>query len=988
MNNTSNIGENNTGSVNPTNIGSVQGMGPLPIPSANPQPINVMPQPIQPITPGQPVAPINTQNVVSSPMNIPTQPVQNLVNNQVPGQSPAILGGVNPQPVQQPIPVNPTPVNPMPVNPMPVMPTPVQPSAPVQAPVQSVATSNPSVNTNVQPINTVPTNNVPMSPTNTEPMPMIPNVDDLIAQAPVQPAVPVAPQMSQPTLTPQDSKVELNMNDSVKIDISPKKEKKKEKVKKVTNQFDDEYEEYAHSNKAPLVMAIIFVGMLVVAFVYYFVIMTPSKVFDKAIDTTIDYFKEFLTGVEGSEKKMKFDLGFVLNTDQDEFKDDTKNYKQKPIDYIKDDYLRGIIYFDSKNQDTRVQLKSYKRLDNFKEIKYNGKAVMNEDGTISDENLKKLIEEGRTTGENKINSQFIKSEKDKENYTEMLDFSFYSVRVKDETTKKDINDIFIGPIRYIDYNNLDSYAKDYAKAEGKQVEDSKIERIEANNVISGLRTVLFDKVFSKIDENGDMDENLKELLDKVNENANLELSYDTVDSVAKIIVAIKDKITEKIDPDHNEEDAKIIDRHIVTKKIDRTTTVALKAHIKVNKDKITQLYKDIFTEFKEGVVHVKPANGEEYDIDVLQEFSNILGVDKDLIKKNLFEEYLLKRDIVTDSVEVNLYMNLANDDLIALDVCVDNRYYFEINSLNGKFRINIATAKTKTITEEGKEKSVAVSDVRNAKTPKNLDIVAVYDRSNGILNGRGFIDNEKTFLCVTFKYQREVDSAGKKIGNKLTLGFYRNPEIAKETDEEIYDLMSDENIKKIINGGDGLKVKPFSLLRCDLTVYDEDDVDDLDEATKKKQIEELNFDLSEEVRHVKKGDNDKQAVAVAYNDIGKYTTGYYKTQITNTFLDHFKDHIVYLVEHLLHNREDMWDESSDGKNSETKKTETKVVETKSEETKIEETKTDTKKEEEKKNTDENKSTEENKTTTSNEKVNVKTEENKSDSSKDETAETK
>ena len=68
---------------------------------------------------------------------------------------------------------------------------------------------------------------------------------------------------------------------------------------------------------------------------------------------------------------------------------------------------------------------------------------------------------------------------------------------------------------------------------------------------------------------------------------------------------------------------------------------------------------------------------EGKDIDILDEFENLLGVDKEIIQESLIG-FLKDREVSTGCVEVNLYMNLANTDLISLDVCIDKKYYVEI----------------------------------------------------------------------------------------------------------------------------------------------------------------------------------------------------------------------------------------------------------------------------------------------------------------------
>ena len=861
MNNTSNYGVNSTGAVN-NGQNPLGGMQPI-MPNVNNQVINPVQQ-IQPI-PNQ-VGQINNVQVSGGAPVTPSLPPV----NQIPaGPSPVVSNAM------------PTPVNVAPATPvMPVQPT-IEPivqqpinivQPPVQNTIQQPTLQQPIVQQPAPVINSTPA--MTPTPVTEQPkvetsMPMIPNVDNLIASAPVN----TAPQASQKTIEenkPSEAKVEFNMNSNVKIDVSSAKDKKKEKkVKKVNDDYDND--EYVHSNRAPLVMAGLFITLLVLIFVYYFVIMKPQRVFDKAINTTVDYLKDIVTGVETSNKRMKFDLGFALNTNNDEFKDEVSKGWQDPINYIKDDYLNGTIYVDTINQDTRVQLKSYKKLDNFKNITFNGKPVMNEDGTYNDDKLKAIIESGIDNGTNESDNALRKSNfidsKNVKDYTKMLDFSFYSVGVPNEESDKKENTqkIFIGPIEYINYNDLPKWSNDFSSVRKDQ---DGTQKLLINDTIKDL-----DRNISNILK--ESVSNSESKLGKFIDMEKMKFNYETIDSIVNIAEVTKNKIIEEVKESE-------LERSIVLKKIDKTTTVALKAHTLVGEKRIGEIYKKIFSDYYDSektekiVVKDKETGKEvEKEINILDEFANIFGASKEEIRTDLIG-YLKDRSVVTKSVEVNLYMNLANTDLIALDVCVDKKYYVELNSLNGYFKINIRVA------DEDE-------DVRLDKTHKALDIIAVYDRSNGIVNGRGIIDNDNTFLTVTFKYTRNKEQ-GVKNGNNLTLGFYKDTRIKDMSENEIYELMSDDNLKKILNKDNSLPAIPFCLLRCDLTIYNSDDT--IDAQTAK---EETAFDLKKEVENSKVMGDDYTTSKVGFNGT---------STLLNVFVPHFTSHIEYLVDHLLFNKID------------------------------------------------------------------------------------
>ena len=127
-------------------------------------------------------------------------------------------------------------------------------------------------------------------------------------------------------------------------------------------------------------------------------------------------------------------------------------------------------------------------------------------------------------------------------------------------------------------------------------------------------------------------------------------------------------------------------------------------------------------------------------------------------------------------------MNLANTQLIGFDVTVGN-YYFELNSLNGFYYIDIK------VLDNGFEV---------------LDVEVEYDTYHGVLNGVGTADIQTGYLIVEFDYTRiESEDSNKMTGNTLDFKFY---------DDD--------------NG------KPFCTLDCTLDItYDKDiNIADVDKA--------------------------------------------------------------------------------------------------------------------------------------------------------------
>ena len=221
------------------------------------------------------------------------------------------------------------------------------------------------------------------------------------------------------------------------------------------------------------------------------------------------------------------------------------------------------------------------------------------------------------------------------------------------------------------------------------------------------------------------------------------IDYDRLDTIVEIFKRTKDEIVDIITNDQ-------LKRTITVKKVNNQTTIALKANCTLDNAGIEKIYHPIFKKY---------LNDEKFIKDV----SKAVGISEKEVKDEI--KRLYEREVSTQHIDVNLYMNLANTQLISLDITVDD-YYVKIDNLNGYF---YGMAKYK-------------GDGKTFEHP-TFQIQFEYDANKGILNGTGFIDIEgQTFLYSNFGYQRK-ETDGKKTGNKLTINFF-NKEVTPEEEND------------------------------------------------------------------------------------------------------------------------------------------------------------------------------------------------------------
>ena len=314
-------------------------------------------------------------------------------------------------------------------------------------------------------------------------------------------------------------------------------------------------------------------------------------------------------------------------------------------------------------------------------------------------------------------------------------------------------------------------------------------------------------------------------------------------------------------------------RTIALKKINQdgrdTTAVALKVHCKLNNEEIAKIDKTIFGDWNKG----ESPEAKE----AIAHLMSITSLSEKEIKDKIEELY--NRKVVTQDIDVNLYMNLANTELISLDVTVDNKYHAELSLLNGYYSIRF---------------SIYADDYTEENDHRMFDIQATYDNDKGIVDGVGHIDNENGYLIVDFYYKRVLDESGKKDGNNLILKFYSGP--------EYYD------------GGEGPNDKPYGRLDCSLDFQQNEMLDELKDFDPSKAYSlpvvvegiptgnELPIDLVNAtlgganltVSEITKTNADPEKLAGQLNLFE--ATDFLKFQIG------FMRHVDFLVDHLLRSK--------------------------------------------------------------------------------------
>ena len=221
------------------------------------------------------------------------------------------------------------------------------------------------------------------------------------------------------------------------------------------------------------------------------------------------------------------------------------------------------------------------------------------------------------------------------------------------------------------------------------------------------------------------------------------VNYDRIDDITDIVLRTKNEIVDIIQNDQ-------LKRTITVKKINGQTTIALKANCTLNNKEIADIYKPIFKKYLQDEKFIK------------QVTSAIGSLTETEVKDKIKELY--ERDVVTQGIEVNLYMNLANTQLISLDVTVDD-YFVEIDNLNGYFYGLIKYKGAK----------------KDFEKPE-FQLQFEYDANKGLLNGSGFIDiSGQDYIYSNFDYTR-VEENDKKVGNVLNINFY-NKEVKTKAEE-------------------------------------------------------------------------------------------------------------------------------------------------------------------------------------------------------------
>ena len=560
-------------------------------------------------------------------------------------------------PEAQTAPVNPT----MPVAPDAIGTTP----APAAAPVEIVELPQEQVAEPVQTIDPNDPNQMLVPPTmDPEPAIAIPVAAPVVTEQPFDPESQNATAESEVPVT-QDASAEEQPKADKEIKIKDDKQlstitaedlivsdteendavKLEENMDTASEQDEIVFEK--ESKRLPVVVLAMFLGILIFAMVYYFIVMSPDKVFDTAIDNVIDA----ITGVIDSTRETEIN-------------------------------------------ETRI--------------------VIN-------------LPEGMVAGKN-------------------ADAAYLDKLAIDGIIDADLDDLALAINIQSGINGISSSRADIANYDAR----------------------IYFKDAAVYASSNKLDSNYPNGVAKMFKSNSLNIDLDRGDLIKEIIDRVKNEIEDEIKTDQ-------LKRKITTKKVGDQTTIALLAHCDLNEEEIRTIYDNVLKRIRQDEEFMKKVlkaikygdddknNDEEddladlgYNIDTMEDLQDavdeLLSLDPNKEVKNIV---------------VNLYMNLANTQLISIDITVDD-YYFQVDNLNGFFI--------------GKVMTKATGDTTFNNPTFGLDFK--YNANEGVLDGTGFIENEKNSLYSTYSYTRKENEQGKKIGNRLDINFFNTKVETKEEEND------------------------------------------------------------------------------------------------------------------------------------------------------------------------------------------------------------
>lgn len=429
------------------------------------------------------------------------------------------------------------------------------------------------------------------------------------------------------------------------------------------NQYQDSNKDNRLRANAPFFIVILITVFAVAGAIVYIVGIPPKKVFNKAVeDMKVLYAVPIEKFIDTKREKMVVTVGFSVDTDQTQFE---KSTELEPVDYIDNDFIQGKIFLDLKNNDYKVNLMVEKNKDNLKKLN---------------------ILEGNSKEDAK-----------------MLDFDFYNVN----------NKIYIGPIDYINYNNLEDFGK---------------ERIVFD------KSVQMDLIEALMDEKYDF-------------SISKEKMYD----LERFIAISIDKAVDIIDE-------KEVKRKIVRKNIGGDSKLLFKSILELDNKRLNEIYHKILSDYYNGNEETfVNSNGEKEKVRALKLLTNITGLSEEKIKNKLKE--MLDENLESDHVLINLYNSIsARVSMGAIEVYIDDKYYYEAEVADNFFRFDMG------IVENRGE--------LNEKYTARMQVLS--DMSEGSVDGTFYLDNDNTKLIVTFDFDLIENSKGENIGNTLVLKFYNN----------------------------------------------------------------------------------------------------------------------------------------------------------------------------------------------------------------------
>ncbi len=239
------------------------------------------------------------------------------------------------------------------------------------------------------------------------------------------------------------------------------------------------------------------------------------------------------------------------------------------------------------------------------------------------------------------------------------------------------------------------------------------DRIEHNQSINSSfyyfdRAILFkvSDMILKTDTHGDSAENTNEFINLINEAA-----YEAIDLI----------------------DVSKVKRTIESKKIKDQSLLAIRFNTKFDNAELNRIWQSTIDNLLDSTKHA--------------EFVKSLAVNLDITEEQAIDTLnnFKKIKINTKDVELNYYINLACNNLVAFELTIDGTSYM-MSQLSGYYFFDIDTT--------------------------GVDIDMSYNTKTSDFEGVLVLDNESTYSAVNFRSITNLSENYEKLGNEINFEFY------------------------------------------------------------------------------------------------------------------------------------------------------------------------------------------------------------------------